>query len=611
MSFYNTGNPVPSIDPRDLDDNAKHLDEFVNGTELTYIDRLGVERKTLSAIESDADSELLRSELALATGSRMSGHQRLALATAIDNVGEMLDAQPVNPWEYADLITVKPNPADPTTWDWNPALLAAAAAGPVIDKSFAHYRTSNIVFPNKSYLDLNIKPFGSTGAVVTISGDESIIRITVDAEGKGVTGVFITANRVKGKVSVNNITGQLVSIGGNQAGCQVSGSDCNIFISGRNHLKGTSDNDSIPRLAAIDGAGSGNIISVNGKNVNCGLVSTHPLIFTPEVIFDGVSDNAIYHLSGVMEGGSASFSNCTDELIVGGGKTNFGSVNVFNCSGSSGVSNGSVTIGDYHIDSDDPIALFVPFRSRTGNTSSSVSIGRLTGSINLALASAGGGIFQFEVGDVSISVGEIDLKVRYKTGSTKSLVKHTTGNVNYGKIKIELIDDTGTLTGTDKFDFNLPAAVSSLSYLGQVSLITSSGDTRVTNSIQSSVRIARLMEITTTSGPYITAENPSFPVPSQTYGSVPTAGTWLRGASQRVKNISAGGPVEYSCVGAGAPGSWKVTSWSVNRGTTAQRPASLTANEIGIMYLDTTLAAAGKPIWWTGTVWVDSTGVSV
>jgi len=63
MSFYNTGNPVPSIDPRDLDDNAKHLDEFVNGTEPIYTDRLGVERKTLSAIESDADSATLRSDL--------------------------------------------------------------------------------------------------------------------------------------------------------------------------------------------------------------------------------------------------------------------------------------------------------------------------------------------------------------------------------------------------------------------------------------------------------------------------------------------------------------------------------------------------------------------
>lgn len=64
MSFYNTGNPVPSVDPRDLDDNAKHLDDFVNGVSSTYVDRLGVERKSLFGIEHDADSELLRSDLA-------------------------------------------------------------------------------------------------------------------------------------------------------------------------------------------------------------------------------------------------------------------------------------------------------------------------------------------------------------------------------------------------------------------------------------------------------------------------------------------------------------------------------------------------------------------
>ena len=77
MSFYNTGNPVPSIDPRDLDDNAKILDDFVNGTEDTYVDRLGVERRTLFSIQHDADASLLRSDLANSTdpllGSGLSG----------------------------------------------------------------------------------------------------------------------------------------------------------------------------------------------------------------------------------------------------------------------------------------------------------------------------------------------------------------------------------------------------------------------------------------------------------------------------------------------------------------------------------------------------------
>lgn len=48
----------------------------------------------------------------------------------------------------------------------------------------------------------------------------------------------------------------------------------------------------------------------------------------------------------------------------------------------------------------------------------------------------------------------------------------------------------------------------------------------------------------------------------------------------------------------------------VGRGTTAERP-SLLPSDAGVMYLDNTLAAAGKPIWWNGTAWVDATGTVV
>jgi hypothetical protein len=46
------------------------------------------------------------------------------------------------------------------------------------------------------------------------------------------------------------------------------------------------------------------------------------------------------------------------------------------------------------------------------------------------------------------------------------------------------------------------------------------------------------------------------------------------------------------------------------KGTTAARPA-LTRLDAGYMYFDTTLAGAGKPIWWSGTAWVDAAGAVV
>ncbi|MNQ66994.1 hypothetical protein D3C85_814980 [compost metagenome] len=102
MSFYNTGNPVPSKDPRDLDDNAKILDEFVNGTEDTYVDRKGVERRTLFSIEHDADSALLRSDLAdPAKGAKLVKTLQSGVgAAARTQQNKNLDS--VTPLDYVD-----------------------------------------------------------------------------------------------------------------------------------------------------------------------------------------------------------------------------------------------------------------------------------------------------------------------------------------------------------------------------------------------------------------------------------------------------------------------------------------------------------------------------
>ena len=89
MSFYNTGNPVPSIDPRDLDDNAKHIDEIVNSTLPTFTDRLGAERLTLAGLESEVSPALsLRGDLAdpsdVEKGASLVGYRGLTVDLALD-----------------------------------------------------------------------------------------------------------------------------------------------------------------------------------------------------------------------------------------------------------------------------------------------------------------------------------------------------------------------------------------------------------------------------------------------------------------------------------------------------------------------------------------------
>lgn len=46
---------------------------------------------------------------------------------------------------------------------------------------------------------------------------------------------------------------------------------------------------------------------------------------------------------------------------------------------------------------------------------------------------------------------------------------------------------------------------------------------------------------------------------------------------------------------------------TLQKGTTAARP-TLTANDAGYFYMDTTLDADGLPIWWNGTKWIKSDG---
>lgn len=53
---YNTGNPVPSTDPRDLDDSAQAFDRFMHSSATTEPDRLGVARLTWSYVEAAASA---------------------------------------------------------------------------------------------------------------------------------------------------------------------------------------------------------------------------------------------------------------------------------------------------------------------------------------------------------------------------------------------------------------------------------------------------------------------------------------------------------------------------------------------------------------------------
>ena len=55
---YNTGNPIESTDVRDMSDNAKNFDEFSNSETEYFVDRFGINRKTIHGMDSEFNSHI-------------------------------------------------------------------------------------------------------------------------------------------------------------------------------------------------------------------------------------------------------------------------------------------------------------------------------------------------------------------------------------------------------------------------------------------------------------------------------------------------------------------------------------------------------------------------
>jgi len=90
------------------------------------------------------------------------------------------------------------------------------------------------------------------------------------------------------------------------------------------------------------------------------------------------------------------------------------------------------------------------------------------------------------------------------------------------------------------------------------------------------------------------------------------AGAGLQGQRVRLRSALAGEAGEWACkVGSITTATWVMAAQSgTTKAVTGSRPTP-NANDIGLIYLDTTLDADGKPIFWNGAAWVDATGTVV
>ena len=92
--------------------------------------------------------------------------------------------------------------------------------------------------------------------------------------------------------------------------------------------------------------------------------------------------------------------------------------------------------------------------------------------------------------------------------------------------------------------------------------------------------------------------------------ALPTAG--FKGDTVTIPHKPVGEPCKYQCTAQSItlPNFRMIRQSGIAKDVTGSRYTP-SANDVGLMYFDTTLDADGKPIWWTGAAWVDAQGTTV
>lgn len=188
MNFYNTGNPVPSNDPRDLDDNAKNLDLALNSGESSFIDRKGVERKTISGY-GESFSEFLSFQGWSTLGEYASGISIISHSQVVEYQGQ----------PYALKSTVPASISSPyvTTGNWVTEGVNFKLVGDnSLRQDVSNPEGAGIIGfdPSISYPEGSVGAALKADAVVATANRESLINLSVSND----TIIFVRGKIVAG-----------------------------------------------------------------------------------------------------------------------------------------------------------------------------------------------------------------------------------------------------------------------------------------------------------------------------------------------------------------------------------------------------------------------------
>ncbi|OZI64625.1 hypothetical protein CAL20_02945 [Bordetella genomosp. 4] len=230
MTTYNTGNPVPSTDPRDLRDNAENYDTAMNDRDSpSWIDRLGRPRKTFAEIERLADPGTVLAAVetaeeaartAVAANRTIFRATKAELLAAMQGPPAQLDETPgkvtndpghtvENPvngdyvWRNGQLVYSAAQPATREEVDYALETYSALVGEPVEQYEFFNEYPVPEFFTDKAYVgtdsaDFVIESKTTSGEFVfngsASSGDETQYEFHNAPDTEGMGSVFVDRN---------------------------------------------------------------------------------------------------------------------------------------------------------------------------------------------------------------------------------------------------------------------------------------------------------------------------------------------------------------------------------------------------------------------------------
>lgn len=304
------------------------------------------------------------------------------------------------------------------------------------------------------------KDFIVNKCVFCVTGDNSSLKLNIDFNANGITGILDKSNGTKIDIIASNLIAKKVSTNGFQSVVNSVGKNSIVNIKASNITKGTSDNDSVPRLWTTDTGATGNVAqSITGTNINLGWCEASSGNRAEKIILDNVFDNGIYivgHKSNsVCEYLEISNSVNVEGFVIEGNGFRLDHVVIKKSSGSSGIQNATdVIINKYELID---CLRYVPLRSRVGNKLSDITINNLSANVDMVTSKNGAALFQFVVGDVNLTLINMDVTLHYLNESTKTIINWKKSDKLFIKVfKLTLKDNTFKLSENDIFYLNFP-----------------------------------------------------------------------------------------------------------------------------------------------------------